>query len=104
MYAVIKSGGKQYTVREGETLEVELLPDEPGATVEIGEVLMVGEGNGVTVGAPYVAGAKVICDVVDRTKGEKLIVFKYKNKTRYRRKTGHRQHYTRITVRQIVGA
>lgn len=104
MYAVIKSGGKQYTVHEGETLEVELLPQEPGASVEISEVLMVGEGAGVIVGTPYVTGARVVCDVVDRTKGEKLIVFKYKNKTRYRRKTGHRQKYTRLAVRQIVGA
>ena len=104
MYAVIRTGGKQYTVREGEWLDVEQLHKEPGSTVEIGEVLMVGEGSAMKVGAPYVDGARVVCEVGDIVKGEKLIIFKYKNKTRYRRKTGHRQKYTRLTVKQIVGA
>ena len=104
MYAVIRTGGKQYTVREGETLEVDLLAGEPGSTVEISDVLMVGEGDSIKVGAPFVDGARVVCEVGERVKGEKLIVFKYKNKTRYRRKTGHRQKFTPITVKQIVGA
>lgn len=102
MYAVIRSGGKQYTVREGETLDVETLAGAPGDTVELGEVLMVGEGADVTVGTPTVAGAKVVAEVVEHGKGEKIIVFKYKAKTRYRRKQGHRQRFTRLSVREIV--
>jgi large subunit ribosomal protein L21 len=104
MYAVIKSGGKQYTVREGETLDVELLPIAPGESVELDQVLMVGEGANVTVGQPLVAGAKVVADVVSHGKGDKIIVFEYKAKTRYRRKTGHRQQFTRLAIREIVSA
>jgi len=102
MYAVIKSGGKQYTVHEGDTLDVESLPAPAGEQVELAEVLMIGEGAGVTVGRPLVDGAKVVCDVVAHGRGKKLIVFKYKAKTRYRKKMGHRQNYTRLTVREIV--
>jgi len=102
MYAVIRSGGKQYTVHEGDTLDVELLPAEPGAQVQLDEVLMVGEGGDVTIGRPLVAGAHVVADVVSHGRGEKIIVFKYKPKTRYRRKTGHRQGYTRLAIRKIV--
>jgi len=104
MYAVIRSGGKQYTVREGDTLDVELLPGEPGAQVELTDVLMVGEGADVTIGAPLVAGAKVVAEVVEHGRGEKIIVFKYHAKTRYRRKIGHRQHFTRLAIREIVTA
>jgi len=104
MYAVIRTGGKQYTVREGDTLDVERLPHEPGSTIAIDEVLLLGEGATVKAGTPYVPGARVLCDVVEHGKGEKIIVFKYKNKTRYRRKRGHRQLYTRLAVKEIVGA
>ncbi|HEY8836426.1 MAG TPA: 50S ribosomal protein L21 [Dehalococcoidia bacterium] len=102
MYAVIRSGGKQYTVREGETLDVELLTAEAGGSIELNEVLMVGEGADVAVGQPLVAGAKVVADVVMHGKGDKIIVFKYKPKTRYRRKIGHRQRFTRLAIREIV--
>jgi large subunit ribosomal protein L21 len=102
MYAVIRTGGKQYTVREGETLDVELLPATAGESVELSDVLMLGEGGDVTVGTPLVAGAKVVADIVEHGKGEKIIVFKYKPKTRYRKKIGHRQRFTRLAIREIV--
>jgi len=102
MYAVIRSGGKQYTVREGDTLDVELLEGEPGASIDLDQVLMVGEGAEVTIGRPLVPGARVVADVVEHGRGKKIIVFKYKSKTRYRRKQGHRQGYTRLAIRQIV--
>src|SRR5438309_1841917 len=102
MFAVIRTGGKQYTVREGETLDVELLKAEPGSQVELADVLMVGEGDDVNIGRPTVGGAKVVAEVVEHGKGEKIIVFKYKPKTRYRRKIGHRQQFTRLAIREIV--
>src|SRR5579871_352282 len=102
MYAVIRTGGKQYTVREGDTLDVESLPAEAGEQVELAEVLMVGEGDAMTVGQPLVEGAKVVADVVEHGKGKKIIVFKYKAKTRYRRKIGHRQQFTRLAIKEIV--
>ena len=102
MYAVIRTGGKQYTVREGDTLEVESLRAEPGEEIELADVLMVGEGAEVRIGRPLVEGARVVADVVEHGKGKKLIIFKYKAKTRYRRKTGHRQPFTRLAIKQIV--
>jgi large subunit ribosomal protein L21 len=102
MYAVIRTGGKQYTVREGETLDVELLPTPAGESVELSEVLMLGEDGDITVGTPVVAGAKVVAEVLEHGKGDKIIVFKYKAKTRYRKKIGHRQRYTRLAIKQIV--
>lgn len=101
-YAVIRTGGKQYTVREGENLKVEKLPGDPGGTVELGEVLMISGDTGVTVGAPTVTGARVVAEIVNHGRGEKIQVFKYKAKTRYRRRTGHRQSYTELAIRQIV--
>ncbi len=102
MYAVIRTGGKQYTVREGETLDVELLPTPAGESIELGEVLMLGEGGDITVGTPVVVGAKVVAEVVEHGKGDKIIVFKFKAKTRYRKKIGHRQRFTRLSITQIV--
>ncbi len=102
MYAVIRTGGKQYTVHEGDTLDVESLRAEPGEEVELGEVLMVGDGAEVRIGRPLVEGARVVAGVVEHGKGKKIIVFKYKSKTRYRRKTGHRQQFTRLAIKQIV--
>lgn len=102
MFAVIRTGGKQYTVHEGDTLDVELLQAEPGEQVQLDDVLMVGEGEAITIGKPLVPGAKVVANVVSHGKGEKIIVFKYKPKTRYRRKTGHRQRFTRLAIREIV--
>lgn len=106
-YAVVQTGGKQYRVSAGQTLLVEKLAGaaEPGATVELDQVLMIGgEGDAETiVGTPTVAGAVVRATVADPdAKGKKLIVFKYKPKVRYRKRTGHRQHYTKLVVDEIV--
>lgn len=102
MYAIIKTGGHQYRVAPGDTLEVEKLDAEPGTNVELGEVLLVGGAdNGITIGTPFIEGAKVLAKVVSQGKGQKLIVFKYKPKKRYRRKTGHRQSLTRIAITEI---
>ncbi len=102
MYAVIETGGKQYRVSEGMTLEVEKLPAEAGAEVEFEKVLMVVDGDQVKVGRPFVEGAKVKAIVQAQVKGPKIIVFKYKPKKRYRRKKGHRQRYTRVLIKEIV--
>ncbi len=101
MYAIIQTGGHQYRVAPGDTIEVEKLAAEPGANVELGEVLLVSGDNGVQVGTPFVSGAKVLAKVVGQGKGEKIIVFKFKPKKRYRRKTGHRQSLTRLAITDI---
>jgi large subunit ribosomal protein L21 len=102
MYAVIETGGKQYKVEPGTTFEVERLPGEVGATVELDRVLLLSGDDGVQVGTPLVAGARVVAEVVEQGKGEKIIVFRYKRKVRYRRKTGHRQLLTRLRVTDIA--
>src|SRR5437762_3431217 len=96
VYAIVQTGGHQYKVAPGDTIEVEKLDAEPGANVELGEVLMVIGDDGVQVGAPLVDGAKVLARVVAQGRGNKLVVFKFKPKKRYRRKTGHRQSITRL--------
>jgi large subunit ribosomal protein L21 len=101
-YAVIRTGGKQYTVREGENLKVEKLAGEPGDSIELGEVLMVADGDDVTVGAPLVDGARVVAEIVEHGKAKKIHVFKYKAKVRYSKRTGHRQQYTQLAIKQIV--
>ena len=102
MYAIVRTGGHQYRVAPGDTIEVEKLDAQPGTDIELGEVLMVSGDNGVTVGTPVVQGARVLARVLGEAKGEKLIVFKYKPKKRYRRKTGHRQSLTRLSIREIA--
>jgi large subunit ribosomal protein L21 len=102
MYAVVETGGKQYKVAPGDTLEVERLPAEAGATIELDRVLLVAGDEGVEVGRPLVAGARVVAEVVEQTKGDKIIVFRYKRKVRYRRKTGHRQRLTRLRIKEIA--
>jgi len=102
MYAVIETGGKQYKVAPDETLQVELLLAEVGSTVELDRVLLIADGDSVDVGRPTVAGARVVAEVVAQEKGEKIIVFRYKRKVRYRRKTGHRQRLTRLLVKEIA--
>src|SRR5689334_9736433 len=103
MYAILESGGKQYKVRPGDTLQVEKLPGAAGDTVELGRVLMVADDDDVTIGAPVLEGVKVLAEVVDQRRGPKIIVFKYKAKVRYRRKTGHRQSLTTLRVTEIQG-
>lgn len=103
MYAIIRDRGMQYRVEEGQVVEVALIDAaEPGSQIELGEVLVVGGGDQTLVGSPLVAGAKVLAKVVGAGKGEKIIVFKYKNKKRYRRRTGHRQQYTSIAIDKII--
>lgn len=102
MYAIIKTGGKQYKVREGDTVEVELLDGEAGDTVELNQVLMVAGDGETAVGSPTVEDALVRATILDEVRGEKVVVFKYKPKNRYARKTGHRQNYTRLKIDEIV--
>ena len=101
MYAVIKTGGKQYRVTEGEVLNVEKLTGEVGSTVELGEVLSVGEGEGLKVGTPTVAGAKVVAEIVEQGKGKKLIVYKKKRRKGFDKKKGHRQLFTGLKIKEI---
>ena len=100
-YAVFKTGGKQYRVKPGDTLDVELLPNDVDSVTEFGEVLALSAGGEVTIGAPLVEGAKVTATVLSHYKDRKLMVFKYKAKNRYRRKRGHRQTYTRLRIQDI---
>jgi large subunit ribosomal protein L21 len=101
MFAVIESGGRQYKVAPGAALTVDRLPDEPGSTVEF-RVLMVGDEGNVTVGNPVVANAKVMAHVIEHGRDEKIIVFRYKAKSNYRRRTGHRQPHTRVRITEIL--
>ena len=101
MYAVIETGGKQYRVSPGQTVEVELLPAEPGSEVALERVLLVSTDDKTLVGSPTVAGARVMTTVVREGRGDKIIVFKYKSKKRYRRTQGHRQDYIYLLVTDI---
>ncbi len=100
MYAVIKTGGKQYRVSQGDTLRVEKLPGDVGAKVEFDEVLLVG-GEKVVVGKPTVAGAKVVASIVAQDRAKKIIVFKMRRRKNYRRKNGHRQPYTELRIESV---
>jgi len=100
MFAVIKTGGKQYKVAKDDVIEVERIDLEAGKAVELGDVLMLSDGGKVEVGAPFLAGAKVSAEVVEQTRGDKIIVFKKKRRKNYRRKKGHRQD---LTVLKITG-
>jgi len=104
IYAIIETGGKQYKVTPGQTIDVERLDVAEGGTVELDRVLLVADGDKVTVGTPTVEGAKVTATSQGEGKGKKIIVFKYKPKVRYSKKQGHRQLYTRLTIDKIVGA
>ena len=101
-YAVVKTGGKQYRVAPGDVIDVEKLPNDEGTKVELNEVLLVSQDGKLTVGSPLVPDAKVLGDVQQQARGEKLVVFKFKAKTRQRTKTGHRQSLTRLLVRDIL--
>ncbi|MGD9001054.1 MAG: 50S ribosomal protein L21 [Anaerolineae bacterium] len=102
MYAVMKSGARQYRATVGDTIRVEKLPIDPGEQIELDEVLLVVDDNGVRIGQPTVEGAKVRATVVAQEKGPKIIVFKYRPRKRYRRRAGHRQFYTRLRIDEIV--
>ncbi len=103
MYAVIKTGGKQYRVAQNDVLTVEKVAGDAGAKVEFGEVLMIGGDAGAKVGAPTVAGAKVLAEVVEQTRGPKVIAFKKRRRKNSRRKRGHRQDLTTVKITSIVG-
>ena len=104
MYAVLSSGGKQYRVEAGTTLMLERLdggPGEAGAQVTFDRVLLIGDGDDVTIGTPTVVGASVSATVLGEALGPKLVIFKFKQKVKYRRRTGHRQHMTRVRIDAI---
>jgi large subunit ribosomal protein L21 len=101
MYAVVSSGGKQYRVEPGSTVLMERLPSEPGASILFDRVLLIGDGDDVMVGTPVVSGATVSGTVLGEELGPKLVVFKFKQKVKYRRRTGHRQHLLRIRIDEI---
>jgi large subunit ribosomal protein L21 len=102
MYAVIRTGGKQYKVAKDDVIVVETLAGEPGAKVTLGDVLMVGDGATTTVGKPTIAGAEVTATVVEHKKGDKILVFKKRRRHNYRRKNGHRQQQTVLKITDIV--
>ena len=102
MFAVIKTGGKQYRVAKDDVIAVERLPAEAGEVIALDQVLMLGEGAAATVGRPLVAGACVAATVVEQTRGDKIIVFKKKRRQNYRRKRGHRQDLTVLRITDIL--
>jgi large subunit ribosomal protein L21 len=103
MYAVVKTGGKQYRVAAGEKLKVEQIPADVGAEVVLDQVLMVGEGESVRVGKPTVEGATVKATVVAHGRGEKIRIFKMRRRKHYQKHQGHRQNYTELKIDAIVG-
>lgn len=104
MYAVIKTGGKQYRVAAGERLKVESLPVEVGQTVAFEDVLMIGAGEAVTIGTPTVAGAKVQAEVLAHGRGEKIRIVKHRRRKHYHKEQGHRQNFTEVKITDILGA
>ncbi len=104
MYAVIKSGGKQYKVEKGDKLKVEKLNSAEGEDVEIAEVLMIADGENITVGKPYVEGAKVKAKVESHGRGKKIKIVKFKRRKHYRKQMGHRQSYTELSITDIAAS
>lgn len=103
MYAIVKTGGKQYKIAEGEILRVEKMPGQVGEQVSFDQVLMVSDGETTTVGQPKVENAVVSGTIVEQGRGKKILVFKYKRRKRYRRKQGHRQAFTAVKIDSIQG-
>lgn len=102
MYAVIKTGGKQYRVAKGDVIQVEKLDVEEGASIDFDNVLMVGEGEDVKIGAPYVEGSKVTATVTSQMRGEKIEIMKFRRRKHHQKKTGHRQYLTQIEISDIT--
>jgi large subunit ribosomal protein L21 len=100
-YAVIKTGGKQYRVAEGETVRVEKLAGDPGKKLEFTDVLMLASGADVKIGKPLVAGVKVLAEIVEQDRERKIVVFKYKRRKNFRKRGGHRQPYTALKITGI---
>jgi large subunit ribosomal protein L21 len=103
MFAVIRTGGKQYKVAKDDVIAVEKLVGEPGAVIELAEVLMIGDGAEIATGLPLLGGASVRATVVEQSRAAKIIVFKKKRRHNYRRKKGHRQHQTMLRITEIKG-
>ncbi|MCC2654983.1 MAG: rplU [Panacagrimonas sp.] len=102
MYAVIKTGGKQYRVASGDTLKIETLVADVGATVSFDEVLLVGQGDSVKVGAPIVSGGSVKAEVVAHGRGDKIRIIKHRRRKHYHKEQGHRQNFTQVKITEIV--
>ena len=103
MYAVIKTGGKQYRVVAGEKIKVEQIPAEVGTQITLDQVLMVGEGDAVKIGAPLVAGASVSATVLSQGRHDKVRIFKMRRRKHYQKRQGHRQNYTELQINAIAG-
>ena len=101
MYAIVRSGGKQYRAEVGATIDVDRLPQAIGDSVELADVLLVAGEADTLIGQPLVQGARVRATVVEQFRGKKIIVYKYRQRTNYRRKQGHRQYYTRLRIDDI---
>ena len=104
MYAVIKTGGKQYRVAAGQKLKIEQIPADIGAQITLEEVLMLGEGESVKIGTPLIEGAKVECTVLNQGRHKKIKIFKMRRRKHYQTHQGHRQNYTEIEIKNILGA
>ena len=102
MYAIIENGGKQYKVAEGDVVKVELLPNEVNSAIELDKVIAIENEGQLSIGNPYVAGAKVSATVLEHGKGKKVVVFRYKPKKNIRKKNGHRQPFTALKIEKIM--
>jgi len=103
MYAVIETGGKQYRVTEGQSIKVEKLDGEAGSNIDLDKVLMVADGENITVGAPYVKGGKVTATIKSHGRGKKIHIIKFRRRKHYQKEQGHRQHYTELQITGIKG-
>ncbi len=101
MYAIIRSGGKQYRAEVGATIDVDRLPQEVGESIDLSDVLLIANEEDTMIGQPLVEGARVSATVVEQFRSKKIIVYKYRQRTNYRRKQGHRQYYTRLRIDDI---
>lgn len=102
MYAVIATGGKQYRVAQGDVIQIEKLDAEEGASIDFDNVLMVGEGEDVKIGAPFVEGSKVVATVKSQMRGEKIEIMKFRRRKHHQKRTGHRQYLTQIEINEIT--
>lgn len=101
MYAIFRALGKQFRAEKGQTIQLPLMDAEPGSKITFDEVLLTSDGESIKAGTPLVKGAKVEAEVIGETKGIKLYIFKFKRRKNYRRKTGHRQHYTEVRITDL---
>lgn len=102
MHAIIRTGGKQYRVAEGQTLKIESLPVNPGDSIELSEVLLISDSAGTVIGNPHVVGARVLANVVSNGRGPKIRIVKFRRRKHHRKQMGHRQNYTEVQIKSIV--